>query len=103
MGKKELQGDMIRITKGQGVSQIMIGQNEADSLIIIPGVSSSNGIFTIGTSLVFSNDKFDETSTVIFNSPADLERTLSRISAELRPQQAKTPIFMQEPKNNGNE
>ena len=83
---------MIRIAKGNGIQKIMIGNNEADSLIISPGVSSCNGIFTIGASLIFSNDKFDETSIIIFNSLSDLERTLSRISTEMK--QPGIPAFL---------
>ena len=85
---------MIRITKGQGVSKITIGNNEADSIILIPGVTTCNGIFPIGTSLVFSNDKPEETSIVSFASAADMERTISRIAAEMRPQQSGKPVFL---------
>jgi hypothetical protein len=94
MDKKELQRDMIRINKGQGVSKITIGNNEADSIIIIPGVTTCNGIFTIGNSLVFSNDLPEETSIVSFGSAADLERTLSRIAADMRPPQPGKPVFL---------
>ena len=87
---------MIRIVKGQGVTRIMNGGTEVDSMIIIPGVTSCNGIFTIGTNLVFSNDKYDETATVVFNSEADMERTLSRIAAEMRPPQPGKPVFLPE-------
>ena len=85
---------MIRITKGQGVSKITIGNNEADSIIIIPGVTMCNGIFTIGTSLIFSNDKLEETSIVAFSTAAGLERTLSRIASALRPPQPGKPVFL---------
>lgn len=87
---------MIRITKGQGqgVSKITIGNNEADSIILIPGVTTCNGIFTIGTSLVFSNDRPEETSIVYFSSAADMERTLSRIASDMRPPQPGKPVFL---------
>ena len=85
---------MIRITKGQGVSKITIGNNEADSIIIIPGVTMCNGIFTIGTSLIFSNDKLEETSIVAFSTAADMERALSRIASEMRPPQPGKPVFL---------
>ncbi len=84
---------MIRIHKGQGVSKITIGNSEADSLILIPGLTRCNGIFTIGTSLIFSNDKFEETSIVAFNTPADLERAISRIASDMKPQHPGTPAF----------
>jgi hypothetical protein len=94
MGKKELQRDMIRISRGQGVSKITIGSSEADSIIIIPGVTQFNGIFTQGNTLIFSNDNFEETSIVAFNTVADMERTLSRIASEMRPPQPGKPIFL---------
>ena len=85
---------MIRIAKGQGVSKITIGNNEAESIIIIPGVTTCNGIFTIGTSLVFSNDKPEETSIVSFASTADMERTISRMAADMRHPQPGMPVFL---------
>lgn len=85
---------MIRIAKGQGVSKITVGSSEADSIIIIPGVTTCNGIFTRGTSLIFSNDKPEETSIVTFSAAVDMERALSRIAAEMRPPQPGKPVFL---------
>lgn len=99
MGKKELQRDMIRIAKGQGASRITVGNNEVDSIIIIPGVTVCNGIFTQGTSLIFSNDSLEETSIVSFGSSADLERTLARIASEMKPPRPGQPVFLPDDKN----
>jgi len=85
---------MIRIHKGQGVSKITIGNNEVDSIIVIPGLTTCNGIFTIGTSLIFSNNRPEETSIVTFSTAADMERTLSRIASEMRPPQPGKPAFL---------
>ena len=85
---------MIRIHKGQGVSKITIGNNEADSIIVIPGLTTCNGIFTIGTSLIFSNDRPEETSIVTFSTAADMERTLSRMAADMRPPRPGKPAFL---------
>jgi len=90
---------MIRIAKGQGISRIIVGNNDVDSIIIIPGVTMCNGMFTQGTSLIFSNDKLEETSIVTFGSSADMERTLSRIASEMRPPQHGKPVFLPDDKN----
>ena len=44
--------------------------------------------------MVFSNDRPEETSIVTFSAAADMERTLSRIAAEMRPPQPGKPVFL---------
>jgi len=65
---------MIRISKGNKVSKIMIGNSEVSSVFIIPGVTNYTNVFTYGNIFCLSNDKQEESANIFFENESDLER-----------------------------
>jgi hypothetical protein len=65
---------MIRISKGNKVQKIMIGNSEVSSVFIIPGVTNYTNVFTYGNIFCLSNDKQEESANIFFANEVDLER-----------------------------
>ena len=65
---------MIRISKGNKVQKIIIGNSEVSSVFIIPGVTNYTNIFTYGNILCLSNEKQEESANIFFANETDLER-----------------------------
>ena len=65
---------MIRISKGNKVQKIMIGNSEVSSLFVIPGVTNYTNVFTYGNIFCLSNDKQEESANIFFANEVDLER-----------------------------
>jgi hypothetical protein len=65
---------MIRISKGNKVQKIMIGNSEVSSVFIIPGVTNYTNVFTYGNIFCLSNDKQEESANIFFENESDLER-----------------------------
>ena len=65
---------MIRISKGNKVQKIMIGNSEVSSVFIIPGVTNYTNVFTYGNIFCLSNEKQEESANIFFENESDLER-----------------------------
>ena len=65
---------MIRISKGNKVQKIMIGNTEVSSVFVIPGVTNYTNVFTYGNIFCLSNEKQEESANIFFANEADLER-----------------------------
>jgi hypothetical protein len=65
---------MIRISKGNKVQKIMIGNSEVSSVFVIPGVTNYTNVFTYGNIFCLSNDKQEESANIFFANETDLER-----------------------------
>ena len=65
---------MIRISKGNKVQKIMIGNSEVSSVFIIPGVTNYTNVFTYGNIFCLSNDKQEESANIFFANEVELER-----------------------------
>ena len=65
---------MIRISQGNKVQKIMIGNSEVSSVFIIPGVTNYTNVFTYGNIFCLSNDKQEESANIFFANEVDLER-----------------------------
>ena len=65
---------MIRISKGNKVQKIMIGNSEVSSVFVIPGVTNYTNVFTYGNIFCLSNEKQEESANIFFANEVDLER-----------------------------
>lgn len=65
---------MIRISKGNKVQKIMIGNSEVSSVFVIPGVTNYTNVFTYGNIFCLSNEKQEESANIFFANETDLER-----------------------------
>lgn len=81
---------MIRISKGNKVQKIMIGNSEVSSVFIIPGVTNYTNIFTYGNILCLSNDKQEESANIFFINESDLERFVVQLMNDMK--NISTPI-----------
>ena len=75
---------MIRISKGNKVQKIMIGNSEVSSVFIIPGVTNYTNVFTYGNIFCLSNDKQEESANIFFENEADLERFASQFVKDMK-------------------
>ena len=85
MGKQKIQNfKMIRISKGNKVAKIMIGNSEVSSVFIIPGVTNYTNVFTYGNMLCLSNEKLEESANIIFENETDLERFVMQLMKDMK-------------------
>ena len=85
MGKQKIQNcKMIRISKGNKVQKIMIGNSEVSSVFIIPGVTNYTNVFTYGNIFCLSNDKQEESANIFFESESDLERFVMQFMKDMK-------------------
>jgi hypothetical protein len=75
---------MIRISKGNKVQKIMIGNSEVSSVFIIPGVTNYTNVFTYGNIFCLSNDKQEESANIFFESESDLERFVMQLMKDMK-------------------
>jgi hypothetical protein len=81
---------MIRISKGNKVKKIMIGNTEVSSVFIIPGVTNYTNIFTYGNIFCLSNEKQEESANIFFENESDLERFVVQLMNDMK--NISTPI-----------
>lgn len=85
VGKQKIQDcKMIRISKGNKVAKILIGNSEVSSVFIIPGVTNYTNVFTYGNALCLSNEKQEESANIIFENETDLERFVMQFMKDLK-------------------
>jgi hypothetical protein len=75
---------MIRISKGNKVQKIMIGNSEVSSVFIIPGVTNYTNVFTYGNIFCLSNDKQEESANIFFENESDLERFAMQLIKDMK-------------------
>jgi hypothetical protein len=75
---------MIRISKGNKVQKIMIGNSEVSSVFIIPGVTNYTNVFTYGNALCLSNEKQEESANIIFANESELERFVMQLMKDMK-------------------
>lgn len=75
---------MIRISKGNKVQKIMIGNSEVSSVFIIPGVTNYTNVFTYGNIFCLSNEKQEESANIFFANEAELERFAIQFSKDMK-------------------
>ena len=75
---------MIRISKGNKVQKIMIGNSEVSSVFIIPGVTNYTNVFTYGNALCLSNEKQEESANIIFANESELERFIMQLMKDMK-------------------
>ena len=75
---------MIRISKGNKVQKIMIGNSEVSSVFIIPGVTNYTNVFTYGNIFCLSNDKQEESANIFFANEVDLERFSIQVVKDMK-------------------
>lgn len=75
---------MIRISKGNKVQKIMIGNSEVSSVFVIPGVTNYTNVFTYGNIFCLSNEKQEESANIFFANEADLERFAAQFIKDMK-------------------
>lgn len=75
---------MIRISKGNKVQKIMIGNSEVSSVFVIPGVTNYTNVFTYGNIFCLSNEKQEESANIFFANEAELERFAIQFSKDMK-------------------
>jgi hypothetical protein len=75
---------MIRISKGNKVSKIMIGNSEVSSVFLIPGVTNYTNVFTYGNIFCLSNEKQEESANIFFENESDLERFVAQFVKDMK-------------------
>jgi len=75
---------MIRISKGNKVQKIMIGNSEVSSVFIIPGVTNYTNVFTYGNIFCLSNEKAEESANIFFDNESDLERFAMQLMKDMK-------------------
>ena len=76
---------MIRITKSSGkIESIKINNQDIDSFVIIPGITTYSSIFSIGKLLYFKS--VDPSSTIYLNflTEGDLERFFTTLLRDIK-------------------
>ena len=75
---------MIRISKGNKVQKIMIGNSEVSSVFVIPGVTNYTNVFTYGNIFCLSNEKQEESANIFFTNEVDLERFAAQFIKDMK-------------------
>ena len=74
---------MWRISKeSYRIKSLKRGDYDIDSIIIIPGVSSYENIYTIQNLLYFSNNDYNKSIAIEFISEGDLDRFFAQMMRE---------------------